>query len=515
MLVTPSIVLWTTVIALLLYRCVRFLFGRPPNFPSGPPRLPLLGGYAIMLMINYRHMHKAAQKLCEFYRTKILGIYLGDFPSIVVNDLEVAKEILSRTEFDGRSDMFLARLRERNFLRRGIFFTQGPHWKEQRRFVLRHLRDYGFGRRYADFEAETEREIAIMIDMLQYGAKFEHEQQIIRDGCAKCPEAFYGCLANVYFQVICGERFSRKDMGVLFETGRYALNFQQKGDDYGTVLSYLPWLKDYFPEATNYRIMREANLKMNEMLESVLEKYMSSYDETHIRCFLDRYILEMKKTTPLEGQAFTFQYDQLLMILWDMLLPTMSGAAIQLSMLLERMLLKPSVRSKVQQELDDVVGRGRLPTLDDRTQLPYTEATLREALRIDTLVPSGIAHVALEDTKLRGYDIPKGTFIMLGLATIHHQTEVWGDPENFRPERFLCERGNFQISKDISIPFGGGKRLCAGETFSRNTLFLMFTALLQNFDIEQRLGDSLPDLSKRITGVVTSTEPFWLNFKPR
>lgn len=170
-----------------------------------------------MLLINYQHTHKAAQKLCEFYRTKILGMYLGDFPSIVVNDMEVVKEILSRTEFDGRSDMFLARLRERNFLRRGIFFTDGPHWKEQRRFVLRHLRDYGFGRRYADFEAETESEIANLIDMLRYGAKFDHEQLILRHGCAKCPDVFYGCLANVYFQVICGERFSRKDMGGLFE----------------------------------------------------------------------------------------------------------------------------------------------------------------------------------------------------------------------------------------------------------------------------------------------------------
>ncbi|XP_053685823.1 probable cytochrome P450 304a1 [Sabethes cyaneus] len=515
MLLTTSVILWLIAMALLLYRCVRFLFDRPPNFPSGPPRLPLLGGYAIMLMINYWHLHKAAQKLCEFYRTKILGIYLGDFPSIIVTDMEVVKEILSRTEFDGRSDMFLARLREQNFLSRGIFFTQGPHWKEQRRFVLRHLRDYGFGRRFLDLEAETESEILNLIDMLHYGAKFEHEKQIFSDGCAKCPDVFYGCLANVYFQVICGERFSRKDMGGLFETGRYALNFQQKGDDYGTVLSYLPWLKDFFPEATNYRIMREANLKVNKLLESVLEKYINSYDESHIRCFLDRYIQEMKKSTPLEGQNFTFQYDQLVMILWDLLIPTMSGAAIQLSMLLERILLNPHVGAKVRHELDDVVGRGRLPSLDDRVQLPYTEATLREALRIDTLVPSGIAHVALEDTKLRGYDIPKGTFVVLGLDTIHHQTNVWGDPENFRPERFLCERGSLQLSKDITVPFGAGKRLCAGETFSRNTLFLMFTAIMQNFDIEYKLGDPSPKLNKRITGVVTSTDPFWLSFKPR
>ncbi|XP_058811723.1 probable cytochrome P450 304a1 [Topomyia yanbarensis] len=515
MVLTLSVILWSAVTALLLYRCILFLFGRPPNFPKGPPRLPLLGGYAIMLMINYNHLHKAALKLSEFYRTNILGIYLGDFITIVVNDLDVAKEVMNRTEFDGRSDMFLARLRERNFQRRGIFFTQGPDWKEQRRFVLRHLRDYGFGRRFADLEAETESEVMNLVDMLKYGAKFEHEKEFVDGHCARCPEVFYGCLANLYFQVICGERFSRKDMAGLFETGRYALHFQQKGDDYGTILSYLPWLKDYFPEATNYRIMREANLRMIDLVESVLKRYMASYDENHIRCFLDRYIKVMNNSTPLEGETFTFQYDQLVMILWDMLLPTMSGSAIQLSMLLERLLLNPHVIDEVQRELDDIVGRGRLPTLDDRVQLPYTEATIREALRIDTLVPSGIAHVALENTTLRGYDIPKGTFVMLGLDVIHHQREVWEDPENFRPERFLDEQGKLSLAKDVSVPFGAGKRLCAGETFSRNTLFLMFSAIVQNFNLHVRPGDKLSDLGKRVTGVVTSTEPFWINFKPR
>ncbi|XP_058829045.1 probable cytochrome P450 304a1 [Topomyia yanbarensis] len=304
-------------------------------------------------------------------------------------------------------------------------------------------------------------------------------------------------------------------MVLFFRTGRYALHFQQKGDDYGTILSYLPWLKDYFPEATNYRIMREANLRMIDLVESVLKRYMVSYDENHIRCFLDRYIKEMNNSTPLEGETFTFQYDQIVMILWDMLLPTMSGSAIQLSMLLERLLLNPHVIDEVQRELDDIVGRGRLPTLDDRVQLPYTEATIREALCIDTLVPSGIAHVALENTTLRGYDIPKGTFVMLGLDVIHHQREVWGDPENFRPERFLDEQSKLSLAKDVSVPFGAGKRLCAGETFSRNTLFLMFSAIVQNFNLHVRPGDKLSDLGKRVTGVVTSTEPFWINFEPR
>lgn len=199
----------------------------------------------------------------------------------------------------------------------------------------------------------------------------------------------------------------------------------------------------------------------------------------------------------------------------DFFFPAISGATSQIALLLERLLLQPEVIAKMQAEIDDVVGRGRLPSLDDRINLPYTEATLREGMRIDTLVPSGIAHVALENTTLRGYDIPKGTIIMPGLDAMHNQQDVWGDPYRFRPERFLGGNGKLSLAKDVSVPFGAGKRLCAGETFARNTMFLIVSAVVQNFNLKQPPTDRLPDLNKRLTGLIISPRDFWLKFEPR
>ena len=86
---------------------------------------------------------------------------------------------------------------------------------------------------------------------------------------------------------------------------------------------------------------------------------------------------------------------------------------------------QPQIVQRIQNEIDNVVGRGKLPELDDRIQyefqyfvnhfnfslnfssLPYTEATLRETMRFDTLVPSSVPHKALVDTHYMGYDIPK------------------------------------------------------------------------------------------------------------
>lgn len=60
----------------------------------------------------------------------------------------------------------------------GIFFTDGPFWKNQRRFALRHLRDYGFGRRFEELEIELGEEIKNLIDLIRNGPKYECEQVI-------------------------------------------------------------------------------------------------------------------------------------------------------------------------------------------------------------------------------------------------------------------------------------------------------------------------------------------------
>lgn len=218
MFLTPTILLWTVVVGLVAFRCYRYLYGRPPNFPKGPPRLPLLGGYGVMLMINYKHLHKAAAWLSSFYKTNIVGLHLGEYETVLVNDFDTVKEVLNRVEFDNRPDLFLARMREKNFQRRGIFFTDGPDWKEQRWFILRYLRDYGFGRRFDELEAETSSEIGNLIEMIRYGAKYDHEREFIdRDGFVKCPNVLFGCFANAFLHVLSGERMDRAEAAPLFE----------------------------------------------------------------------------------------------------------------------------------------------------------------------------------------------------------------------------------------------------------------------------------------------------------
>lgn len=105
--------------------------------------------------------------------------------------------------------------------------------------------------------------------------------------------------------------------------------------------------------------------------------------------------------------------------------------------------------------------------------------------------------------------------MITGLQSAHLDETKFQDSTKFQPERFLDVNGRLLLSNDLSKPFGAGKRLCPGETFSRNSLFLICSALVQNFNIKEDIGSKLPKLEDRLTGIISMTPHFWVKFESR
>ncbi len=115
--------------------------------------------------------------------------------------------------------------------------------------------------------------------------------------------------------------------------------------------------------------------------------------------------------------------------------------------------------------------------------MPYSEAVISEVLRISSVVPIGVPHVMKSDLTFPGYHFPKRTSVISNLYAVHNDPDIWGDPECFRPERFLNEDGTKFVQNEALIPFAEGKRKCIGETFGKDTLFLFGTCICQQFNI--------------------------------
>lgn len=158
-----------------------------------------------MLLLDRKHLHFAVNRICQFYKTTVLGLHLGPYPVVIVNDSENVKKVLYHRDFDGRPDILMGRMRHPNLdlhgelclkfcanllklksgemdinfkfsCKIGIFFTDSAIWHEQRRFALRYLRDFGFGRRFDALEKEIEIQIAQCIDIVKNGPKYRWER---------------------------------------------------------------------------------------------------------------------------------------------------------------------------------------------------------------------------------------------------------------------------------------------------------------------------------------------------
>ena len=113
----------------------------------------------------------------------------------------------------------------------------------------------------------------------------------------------------------------------------------------------------------------------------------------------------------------------------------------------------------------------------------YTEAIVNEVLRKSCVAPLGLLHRAVEDETIGGYLIPKNTTIVANIYAAHHDPQVWGDADNFRPERWIDRDGKLK-KFDQLVAFSAGKRSCIGEPIARMQLWLFITAIFRRFDVK-------------------------------
>lgn len=148
----------------------------------------------------------------------------------------------------------------------------------------------------------------------------------------------------------------------------------------------------------------------------------------------------------------------------------------------------PQVREKLLQELDTL---GENPDPNRIFQLPYLDAVYKETLRIYPVAMMAFQRMVLSPLEIAGYHFEPGTILAPCIYLTHHREDLYPEPKQFKPERFL-ER---QFSPYEYLPFGGGNRRCIGMAFAQFEMKLILVTVLSRWQLE--LTNSKPMLPVR------------------
>ncbi|XP_061101865.1 cytochrome P450 2F2-like [Conger conger] len=463
---------------------------RPKNFPPGPRPIQIFGN---LLQLNLESLPNDLKKLSERYG-KVYSIYLGRKPAVVLNGLQAMKEALvtQSVEFAGRPKGLML-----NHLTKDTGKTMakhGPVWKEHRRFALTTLWNFGLGKR--SMEGRILGEIPYIASQLENSGK-AIDPQIL----------FHKATFNVMCMVLLGTRFTHDDeflqqnIHLLREMSRISNGPWTMIYEMLPLLRYLP-----LPFQKVFQNMNMIRKSLADQVSQHKESRVPGEPRDLINCYLD----EMEKRGD-DGSSFS-DY-QLVSYLLDILFAGTDTSANTLLSAFLYITTHPDVQERCQKEIDEVLGEKEQATFEDRHRMPYTQAMIHENQRVADTAPLAVFHATTKDTRLMGYDIPKGTIIIPNLTSVLSEESQWKFPHDFNPSNFLNDEGQF-VKPEAFMPFSAGPRLCPGEGLVRMELFLILVTLLRRFKFVWPGDAGVPDYTP-IFGANHTPKPYRMGVRLR
>ncbi|XP_029528878.1 cytochrome P450 2M1 [Oncorhynchus nerka] len=428
------------------------------RLPPGPAPIPLLGN---LLRMDVKAPYKLYMELSKKYGS-VFTVWLGSEPVVVISGFQAIKDafVTQGEEFSGRANYPVIMTVSKGY---GVLVSSGKRSKDLRRFSLMTLKTFGMGRRSIEERVQEEAKMLVKA----FGE--------YRDSVVNPKELLCNCVGNVICSVVFGHRFENDDP--MFQLIQKAVDayFHVLSSPIGAMYNMFPRIVWCIPGNHHemFAIVNKAKAYIQGQAEIRLKTLNISEPQDFIEAFLVK-MLEEKDDPNTE-----FNNDNMVMTAWSLFAAGTETTSSTLRQSFLMMIKYPHIQESVQKEIDEVIG-SRVPTVDDRVKMPYTDAVIHEVQRYMDLSPTSVPHKVIRDTEFYNYHIPEGTMVLPLLSSVLADPKWFKNPDEFDPENFLDENGVFK-KNDGFFAFGVGKRACPGEALARVELFLFFTSLLQRF----------------------------------
>lgn len=430
-----------------------------------PPKtagLPLIGSLPGVIKQKIDFLENAHHDLGNTYRLDLGAI------SIVMLCHPADADYILRTNAKNYSKGGAMWNSVRSMLGNGLVVSEGDFWMRQRRMMQPQ-----FHRQHLASMTQ------LMLDAIEAGMKDW-------DGFAEAGNpvdmlnAFNHITMKVIVQTMFGKDLSNADADMMGTEMAHALDFMLQNMITQSIPNWIPvpGRKRYQESLAKideflYRIIRQRR-QLTEQPQDLLGMLLQLIDEETGEAMTDEQVKDEVATMFLAGYETT---------------------SLTLSWGVHHLLNNPGVVKKLYAEVDAVLG-GEMPTFASLEKLTYTRMVLQEIMRVHP--PAyWVPRTAIEDDIINGYFIPAGTMVAASIYNIHHNPEIWDNPDEFNPERFSPERPEKRHPL-AWMPFGAGQRMCIGRDFAMMEGTFILARLMQQYELISSGHVAKPGLSSTL-----------------
>ncbi|XVE88619.1 hypothetical protein DITRI_Ditri19aG0084100 [Diplodiscus trichospermus] len=466
---TPSwasyFTVWLATLSLILLSLRLLHRRRKLNLPPGPKPWPIIGNLNLISSLPHQSIHALSQKYGP-----IMQLKFGSSPVVVGSSAEMAKEILKTHDitFAGRPKITAGKYTTYNYS--DITWSPyGPYWRQARKMCMTELFS---AKRLESYEYIRREEMKLLLKGLYESSG---TQILLKDHLSNLS-------LNVISRMVFGKKYAE-------ETGESEIvtpkEFKEMLDELFLLNGVLnigdsiPWLN--FLDLQGYiKRMKALSKKLDKFLEHVLDEHNAKRKgvKDYVAKDLVDVLLQVAEDPDLDVKL---ERKGVKAFSQDLIAGGTESSAVTVEWAMSELLKKPEIFAKATEELDRVIGRDRWVEEEDIVNLPYINSIAKETMRLHPVAPMLVPRLSREDCQLAGYDVPKGTRVLVNTWTIGRDPTLWDNPYEFCPERFIGKNIDVKGHDFELLPFGAGRRMCPGYPLGIKLIQASLANLLHGF----------------------------------
>ncbi|XP_054711511.1 cytochrome P450 2F3-like [Uloborus diversus] len=469
---------------------ILYFIRKNSNVLPGPRGLPYFG---LFPGLTHDGCHLQLQEYTRKYGDVFSFTYMGNL-FIHLGTVKAMREVHVQ-----KSDCFEERFTRFSILTyllsKGVAMTNGEPWKILRKFFVQNFKEYGMSSLKDTTDGPIYESLVKTIeDIRQKKGQSFNVIDLLVERCS-------GIIKKMIFGI---DGVTGEELRILNETYAVALDGMT-----GNKMMFIgPFGKLIFRTLPSYRIAIDQHRIMSTLLYKICRRIELNFDGEHPTNMIENFYRERKiRQQKKDPTAKHFTDEMLVESLSQFVGDGIISVSYFIGCLLYALVHHPEEQDKLYEEIKEVVGFERLPTLEDRSRMPYTNAFLYECIRTSNMFSIFPSLECTKETTVRGYRIPKGSITLLNFWSANQDPETFPNPSKFDPQRFITNPG--QPKQELPNIFGVGKRACTGEPLVMMESFLFLTTIVRNFRIAEVANP------KSMASMFLTTGNMELTFYPR